>query len=105
MITDNDIKKLKKALREDDVRDDVRAIRKDLKNLARNTDKKFATKDELDEKLQRFTDNIVKEMFEMFTPIYERMDNYIAEQRGQRIAIGDHESRLQDVEKKIFPQV
>lgn len=83
MITDKDVEKLK----------GVFATKEDLKKM----ENKFATKDELKENTNRLVKDITT-VIEMLGDIHKKMDDYMTEARGNRIAIGDHESRLQNLE-------
>ena len=80
MINDVDIKKLKKT---------------------------FATKDDLND-LRKEMRNSFGKLIEMVVDgtnrILEKLDDKNDEIKGQRIQIGDHENRIEELEHKVFPQ-
>ncbi|MDP4010611.1 MAG: hypothetical protein Q8P72_00095 [Candidatus Roizmanbacteria bacterium] len=92
MITDRDIEKLAKVF----------ATKDDLKGFATKDDLKgFATKDDL----QEMKDEIIGSITQEILKIYELLDKntekehmLYKEQRGHRIAIGDHEERIRLLE-------
>ncbi|PIZ64294.1 hypothetical protein CO051_05655 [Candidatus Roizmanbacteria bacterium CG_4_9_14_0_2_um_filter_39_13] len=87
MITDQDIKKLSKVF----------ATKDDLKN--------FATKEDLNKMKDEMQDEIIGSITQEILKIYELLDKntekehmLYKEQRGHRIAIGDHEDRIRLLE-------
>jgi DNA invertase Pin-like site-specific DNA recombinase len=111
MLTDSDIKKLKKifATKEDlkkfATKDDLKkfATKEDLKAFATKEDlKKFATKEDLRKGLTEMTDEIVREMTEVIGDLVTRIDNALEEIRSHRIVLGDHEERIEKIEENLF---
>jgi DNA replication initiation complex subunit (GINS family) len=93
MLTDSDIKKLKKIF----------ATKEDLKKFATKDDlKKFATKEDLRKGLTDMTDEIVREMTEVIGDLVTRIDNALEEIRSHRIVLGDHEERIEKIEENLF---
>ena len=83
MITDADIKKLKQVF----------PTRDELKD--------FARKDDLKEMEQRMTKTIVNAIMEVYEILGKHDQEFKPlkrEQRGQRVAIGDHEMRIKHLE-------
>ncbi|MFN4212877.1 MAG: hypothetical protein ACK4FL_02865 [Microgenomates group bacterium] len=112
MLTQEDIKKLKKifATKEDlkkfATKEDLKkfATKEDLKKFATKEDlKRFATKEDL-KGLSTKEDlaKVVDELIELLMPHFKKMDDLIDEIRGQRVAIADHEDRIEKLEEKVF---
>lgn len=96
MITDRDILKLAKvfATKEDLIRMES-GIRRDM--ATKDDLKGFATKDDLVEMRDGIIDVIKEEVLKIYELLGEQSDNsdtFVEEQRGHRIALGDHEKRL-----------
>ncbi|MDO8496985.1 MAG: hypothetical protein Q7S61_00380 [bacterium] len=90
MITDKDVKKLK----------GVFTTKEDLKKMEKKFEEKFATKDELKENINRLVKDITI-VIEMLGDIHKKMDDYMTEARGNRVAIGDHEKRIHHLEQPL----
>lgn len=100
MITDADIKKMKKVF----------ATKDDLKNFATN----FATKEDIKYLKNEIIDtrkDLNEKIDQVFLRLAEDIGNVMMEVKGSnteirthRIQIGEHEDRLQKVEHKVFPQ-
>jgi len=84
MLTDSDIKKLKKIF----------ASKEDLKA--------FATKKDLTKGLMEVTNEIVKEMTEVIGDLVARINNALEEIRSHRIVLGNHEERIKKIEDNLF---
>jgi uncharacterized phage infection (PIP) family protein YhgE len=84
MLTDSDIKKLKKIF----------ATKEDLKA--------FATKKDLTKGLTEVTNEIVKEITEVIGDLVTRIDNTLKEIRSHQIVLGDHEERIKKIEDNLF---
>jgi hypothetical protein len=71
-----------------------------LKGLESRIDKKFdgyATKKDL----SAMSDNIAQELIEMLTPLLEKIEETMVENRGHRIIDADFERRLRLMEEKF----
>jgi len=84
MLTDSDIKKLKKIF----------ATKEDLKA--------FTNKKDLTKGLMEVTNEIVKEMTEVIGNLVARIDNALEEIRSHRIVLGNHEERIKKIEDNLF---
>jgi len=83
-------------------KDDLKGFAtKDDLNDMRNDLTRFATKDDLKEMEQRMTKTIVNaimEIYEILGKHDQELKPLKREQRGQRVAIGDHEIRIKHLE-------
>jgi len=107
--TKDDLKKFatKEDLKRFATKEDLErfATKDDLKGFATKDDlKRFTLKDDLLEMEQRMTKTIVNTVMEVYDYL-ARQDEEIKpmkrEQRGQRVAIGDHESRIKGLEEIV----
>lgn len=98
MLTDTDIKKLKKIF----------ATKDDLKRFATKDDlRQFSTKDDLKqfatkEALVDLQNELVKTMTELIDALYEKIKIDLQEMKLHRIVLGEHEKRIQRLEEKSF---
>jgi len=97
MITDADIKKMKKVF----------ATKDDVKSLMIRMDGLDKRMDRLEERIEYLQKDVIKSfesVLEMIGKLMNKLDDHAKETSGHTIRLGIHEERLQKVEHKVFPQ-
>jgi len=94
MITDADIKKMKKVFA---TKDDLKGLGNEIKSVKKDLTSKI---DELDEKIDKIYVRLAEDIGNVMIEIKGKN----GEIRTHRIQIGEHENRLQKVEHKVFPR-
>ena len=109
MITDKDIAKLKKVFATKDdlknfaTKDDLKEIRQEINRFTTKDDLQNLKKDLRKDMRESFT-KLIEMMTDGTTRILQKLDDRNDEIKGQRIQIGDHENRIEEIENKVFPQ-
>jgi len=101
MLTKTDFKKL------ENIFVTKRDFKKELSNYPTKRDlkkelSKYATKDDLNKKIDQSTSVLSKEILELFTDVFEKLDKIDSKLNRDNLDLEDHEKRINFLEKKVF---
>lgn len=95
MITDQDIEKLKQVFA---TKDDLAGIRQDMQRFATKEDVERIVTNAIERNNTELLQGI-NTIIDMIGEINDRTDTNTAEVKSQRVILGEHEERLQALEK------
>ncbi|OGK24632.1 hypothetical protein A3A46_00770 [Candidatus Roizmanbacteria bacterium RIFCSPLOWO2_01_FULL_37_13] len=91
MITDADVKKLKKTF----------VTKDDLKKELKNELKNYPTKDYLGKEFQKWTDIIVKQIIDVVGALGDKIQESLDKLNDHQGTLEDHERRIEKLEEKL----
>lgn len=104
MLTKNDIAILKEILatKEDirDLKDEINGIKAEMNGIKKELNKR-PTKEDLKKEIDDNNEILLSDLVEVLTPLMEKVEAALDENRTHRIIFGDFEKQIQELKKNL----